>query len=147
MKLLTVAAALAIGVSYSVGSAAQDKKSDAKKTEDRKTEALLRVLESTMNVKDFQNPMTFKEFLGVLADKLAATKKVVPIRVDLKAFAEKKINAERIYSASISPQYPVKEMPLGLLLQLAVNQLPGEACWVAKAGEVVITTKKAGGKK
>src|SRR2546421_12252094 len=49
---------------------------------------IAKALAEKVDMKDFLNQMTLKEFIGLLYEKLAAKNKEVPILVDWNAFKE-----------------------------------------------------------
>src|SRR5205823_5369633 len=45
--------------------------------------ALIKLMEEPLDMKDFQNPMTLKEALGLLSHKFAAKGKELPVLIDV----------------------------------------------------------------
>jgi hypothetical protein len=77
---------VALGVLGSPSARAQEKKAQGKVIDDPERRALLRALDSSLDIRNFLNPMTFSEFMGVLKDELARGGTKMSIVVDAKAF-------------------------------------------------------------
>jgi uncharacterized protein (TIGR03067 family) len=129
------------------------------------TSQLLQVLALEVEVKDFRGPMTFKEFLGVLQEAVAAKGKVLPVVVDLKAFREDDPAAANIYDTQITFQPgPLQKRSVSDMLHAALGMFNvgapvllrrgttteiaarGEPALVLREGDVVITTRSAANK-
>jgi hypothetical protein len=122
------------------GQADKDAKADAKKTKD-----VLGLLRMEFDTGDFQNPMTFKDFLELLRDKLAARKETLPIIVDARAFKEE---ADfDVYDAQVRLVAPPGRMSVGNILRAAFKAIPGsEPTLLLRRGQIEITTRAAAGK-
>jgi len=105
---------------------------------------ILRVLESSLDMKDFQNPMTLKEVLGLLYEHTANSGLLgrkdsgLPVLVNQQAFKDLNPEAGDIYESPIKfPPYP-KKMPVAMALQIALSQVqhPAEATYVIKRGAI-----------
>src|SRR5437773_10658073 len=106
-RLLVVAAFAVIALDQVRPAMGQDKKS-AKKAADPKEEALRRTLDLSVKARDFETPMTCKEFMDLLKEKVAATGQTLPIVIEEQAFAEKKIGLVDVLNSQIRP-LPVTE--------------------------------------
>jgi len=114
-------------------------KSDVKKTKD-----VLRVLRIDLETRDFENPMTFRDFLGLIRDKLAAKQETLPILVDARAFKE---DGLEIYDAQVRLTAAPGQMSVGNIFRAAFSELGGpEATLLLRRGLVEITTRAAAGK-
>ena len=91
--------------------------------EEAETRQLLRLLQETIDLKDFQNPMTFKELLGLLVVKYQAKGKELPILLNYEAFKKVTPGADDLYERAIRlPTAPIR-MPLATVLRVALGQL------------------------
>jgi hypothetical protein len=93
-------------------------------------------------MKDFQNPMTLKEALGLFYEKTADAGLLgrgvgLPILVNQQAFKDLNPEAGDIYESPVKfPPYP-KRMTLALALRIALSQVQsGEATFLIKRGAV-----------
>lgn len=102
-----------------------------------------------IELRDFLNPMSFKEFLGLLQDKLPAKQKV-PLFIDWKAFAEDFPDAyggvEGLYSSQIKPLAVTEskdaKTTLARILDLGLGQLPTDTAYVIRGNAIDITTRQ-----
>lgn len=104
--------------------------------------ALSRMLQEVIDMKDFQNPgMTLKEALGLFYEKFAAKGKELPILVDSRAFLDESPDAGDIYESPVKfPPYP-KTMAMATALQLALSQVQtGNATYLIRRSFIEITT-------
>jgi hypothetical protein len=99
---------------------------------------LIRTMQSAIEMKDFQNPMTLKEVTGLFYEKFAARGIELPILVNLKSFAATDANANDIYEGVVKfPPYP-RTMTLAKALRLALDQLPVETTFLVRQGHIEI---------
>lgn len=103
--------------------------------------ALSAFLETTLEMKDFQQPMSFKEFLGHLKVKLAPKGEDLPIFVNTEAFKEENPDAPAVFDTQIQfPPFP-KKMKVAAALSVALRRFnPPNATLVLRDGFVEITT-------
>src|SRR5262245_47321891 len=135
--------ALALGWSGAGGQADKDTKSDAK-SDVKKTKDVLRVLRIDLETTDLKNPMTFKEFLELIRDKLAARQETLPILVDTRAFKDEGFD---IYEGQVRLTAAPGQMSVGNILRAGFSELGGpEATLLLRRGLVEITTRAAAGK-
>jgi hypothetical protein len=88
---------------------------------------ILARLSDTIDMKDMQAPMTLKEALALIQDKLNAKYKgddVLPILVNLEAFkSEPTDSGEQIYEMQVKfPQFP-RRMSVATALKVALSQV------------------------
>ncbi len=109
---------------------------------------IIRVLNSPLDMREFRNPMTLNEALGLIYEHVATAgalgKKVgLPILVDQKGFKDVDPEAPDIYESQVKfPPYP-KTMTVATALNHALSQVPtGEATYVIRRGMIVITSAK-----
>lgn len=109
---------------------------------------IIRALQTPLDMKDFQNPMTLKEALGLLHEKIEELgvlgKNVgLPIFIDQGAFQDDHPEAPDIYESQVKfPPYP-KKMTVASALQHALGQVPtGNATYVVRRGTITILTVK-----
>jgi hypothetical protein len=111
-----------------------------------KLRSLRTALNDTMEMRDFQAPMTLKEALQLIQDKLIARYKdedVLPILVDAAAFKADDEDSGDIYDAQVKfPPYP-RRMTVGMALRVILSQVPTRtATFILRNGVVEITTEK-----
>ena len=153
-------------------SIAQPRKDDETKTRDAKTAAkiarLMQALALQIDTKDFQAPMTLKETLVLIRDKVNATNKerdALPILIDTEAFKAEMPDAPAIYDTPVkfaldSP----RKLSVYSMIRMALIRIPlgeptrvvrdgvievvarGEPTVTVRDGGVVITTKLAANK-
>src|SRR5262249_3304583 len=86
-----------------------------------------KLLDETIDMKDFQQPMTLKEALGLMQDKLNVKYKdedTLPILVDDQAFKEENPDAPDIYDTQVKfPPFP-RRMSVAPELRLTLRKLP-----------------------
>jgi hypothetical protein len=106
---------------------------------------LLAKLNDTMDMKDFQAPMTLKEALNLIQEKLQAKYKdadALPILVNLEAFkGEPTDSGEQIYETQIKfPSFP-RRMSVATALKVVLSQVVAtKATFLARDHYVEITT-------
>ena len=104
---------------------------------------IIRVLQRPMDMKDFQNPMTLKETLGLLYEKMQTQGVELPFLIDQKAFTVGNAEVGDIYETPVKfPPYP-KRMSLASMLEIALSRIPsGDATYVIRRGTITITPAK-----
>jgi len=108
-----------------------------------KTEAdtLSVLLQETVEMKDFQEPLSFKQFLGRLHEKLAPKGKELPISVDVNAFKEENPEGPSVWDMQIQFSPFPRKQKLAVVLRRALQQLaPHSATFVLREGVIEITT-------
>src|SRR5207253_9549329 len=112
--------------------AAPNGKADAQqRTVEARLRSMLDRLDAPLDVKDFLNPMTFKEFIALTYAKLAERRKDVPILVDAVAFMaddpDHFPNPEALFNSQIKPLIPQEmkniKLTTAMTLRLALAQL------------------------
>jgi hypothetical protein len=98
-----------------------------------------------MDMKDFQQPMSLKEALGLLYEQLNADGKEWPILVDADAFREEYPDDPDIYETQVRiPPFP-RKMSIGQVLRLALSKVPrNNATFFVYPDRIEITTLKRG---
>ncbi|MBI3410031.1 MAG: VWA domain-containing protein [Planctomycetes bacterium] len=100
-------------------------------------------LSEKVEMKDFLNPMTLKEALGLLYEKFQAKNMELPILIDSAAFKEENPDAPDIYEASVKFQPFPKWMPAATFLRLALSQVPtNNATYLIRRNFIEITTNE-----
>ncbi|MCI0684856.1 MAG: hypothetical protein L0Y71_22390 [Gemmataceae bacterium] len=109
---------------------------------------LLRVLQAPLDMKDFQQPMTLKEALGLFYEKTADSGLLgrgvgLPALVNQQAFRDIAPEAGDIYETPVKfPPYP-RRMPMAVALQIALSQVQsGEATFLIKRGALELVPVK-----
>ncbi len=125
-----VLTALFIGDGLVVRATAQGKKDAGRPTPADVLDTL------QIDMKEFQQPMTLREALGLVNEKIAGQVPDFPTLVDVKAFE----NGAGVYDTQI--KFPVfNRLALGQVLDLLVNQLPGhDATYRVRKHWIEITT-------
>ena len=105
-------------------------------------------LDEQIDMKEFQQPMTLKEALGLIQDKVNAKFKgddVLPILIDAEAFKEENPDAPDIYDAQVKfPPFP-RRMKAVEALKLALLRIPTKnAAFLLRGqfGFIEVTTVK-----
>jgi hypothetical protein len=107
----------------------------------RETEALMRLLDEPIQVKDLKEPAAY---FAAVEEWAQARGKELPIFVDVKAFQEE--SSQALFRGEIPPPKLLgvpRRMRVGDLLQLMVAQLDEESTLLIRKNRVEITTKKA----
>jgi hypothetical protein len=107
------------------------------------TATLLRMLEETIDTKDFGNPMALKELMGLLYEKFAAKGKELPILINEAAIKKVGGTAEDWEAKPVRlPVYP-KRLSVALVLRIALGQIETfEATYLLRQGGVEILPAK-----
>jgi hypothetical protein len=102
------------------------------------------LLDLEIDMKDFQQPMSLKEALGLLYEKLNADGKEFPIIVDTAAFKREDLEAPDVYETRVQfPPFP-RKMTVGAALQWALKGVAGgNATFNVKGSGIEITTFKS----
>jgi hypothetical protein len=106
----------------------------------RQTEALIRLLDEPVNLKDLKEGATFSS----LEEWAEARGTELPIFIDVKAFQEE--SSQALFRGEVPPPKLLglpRRMRLGDLLQLIVAQFEEESTLLIRKNRVEITTKKA----
>ena len=107
--------------------------------------SLSRLLDEVIDMKDFRNPMTLQEALGLFYEKFQAKGegKELPILVDQQAFKDENLEAPDILETQVKfPLYP-KKMALATALKLALSQVQtGNATYLIRRSFIEITTNE-----
>jgi tetratricopeptide (TPR) repeat protein len=102
---------------------------------------IARLMDMVIDMKDFQAPMTLKEVLGLLYDKLNADGRELPIIVDADAFKEANPDAPDVYETQVKfPPVP-RKMSIKTALRLALAKVPTDnATYLIRRDYLEITT-------
>lgn len=105
---------------------------------------LLASLAEPIETKDLATPMTLKDMLGLLYEKMAGSGIELPIVVDSNAFREEAADAPDPLEAQVNLPTVPRTMSLEKALRHAVNQLPtNNGAIVVREGYVEVTTQGA----
>jgi hypothetical protein len=129
---------VAFGVICGVNLEASAQKNSSPRT--RETEALMRLLEEPVNLKDLKEGASFSS----LEEWAQARGKELTIFIDIKAFQEE--SSQALFRGEIPPPKLLglpRRMRVGDLLQLLVAQFEEESTLLIRKNRVEITTKKA----
>ena len=91
------------------------------------------LLTDVLDVRDFQAPMTLKEALVLLQDKLTAKYKdedVLPILVDAEAFKDEE--TPDIYEVQVKFAPFPRRMPVATILRVLLSQVPARNAWLGR---------------
>jgi hypothetical protein len=105
----------------------------------------LKLLQEVIDMKDFQVPMTLKEALGLLQDKLNAKygEDALPILVDEEAFKGADPNATVFDTQVKFPPFP-RRMTIAVALRVALSRIESaEATFLLRNGVIEVTTLHA----
>lgn len=98
-------------------------------------------LATPIDLKDFNQPMTLKEGLALLHEKLTAKKKGVVFAVDQDGFKGENPDAPDIFETRVQLKAAKKPLPAGKLLAQMLAEVPTKnATFVVREGYVDITT-------
>jgi hypothetical protein len=139
-----------------VGQKARGKAQDGAKPAD-----LAKILAIEIDTKDFQAAMSFKEFRGLLVEKLAGLGKPVQIFVNTQAFKEDDPTLPSVYDCQILFREEPKKMSVHSALRTALSMFAvgeltqiqrggvteviakGEPTFIIRDGRIEITTRRA----
>jgi hypothetical protein len=115
----------------------------------REHNRIVQLLDEVISMKDFQNPMTLKEAMGLLMENLAQNGKDLPTWVDVHSFRAEDPE-QPVYDTQIQfSAYPrqmsarqVLERILGAVEPPKNHKGNGHAAFLVRDGTVVITTAK-----
>jgi RNA polymerase sigma factor (sigma-70 family) len=115
-------------------------------TEDRikvTSRELIAHLQEVIDSKDFQNPMTLKEALGLIYEKMATRGKELPILIDVNAFNEENPKGNDVYDTQVLfPPFP-KTLTVATMLKTCIARITSaKAELVLRATHIEITTEK-----
>jgi tetratricopeptide (TPR) repeat protein len=107
----------------------------------KEANAIKKLLEEEVDMKDFQQPMSLKEALGLLMEKFEIKNKSLPIMVDQGAFKEENPEGAGIYDTQVSFQPFPKKMRLATVLRLMLSKTdPPNATYLIRRNFLEITT-------
>lgn len=127
---------------------AQDKKKGKKapaaaESAQSASREVLRVLDETIETKDFQNPMRFSEGIALLSDKLAARGKDLSIQVNEAAFKEENPDATDIMETPIQFRPFPRVMRVRAALEFMLEQVATRnAAFLIRKDGIEITTQR-----
>src|SRR5262249_41386313 len=103
-----------------------------------------KLLEESIDMKDFQAPMSLKEALGLIQDKLNARYKeedVLPILIDAEAFKDDNQEAPDVYETPVKfPPFP-RKMSIATALRIALSKVAtGNATYMIRGNFIEVTT-------
>lgn len=102
---------------------------------------VLKWLDEPMDTKVFQQPMTLKEFLGLMMEDSEKKMKLVSILVDTEAFKQEHPEAPSIYDTPVQ-FIGSHKLPVRTVLDSALSKVsPPDVTFVVRQGRVWITTK------
>ncbi len=101
--------------------------------------AMVKVLSSPVDMKDFRQPMNLKETLSLVYEKLAARGIDLPILVDRQAFLEEDPDIN-IWDVPIRFGPRPAEMTVGQFFEATVAQIPKDAIYLFRMDYLEITT-------
>jgi hypothetical protein len=103
---------------------------------------ILITLQDRMELKDFQEPMTLREFLGRLYDLMGRRGKELPIIVDSGIFRAVNPDAEDVNDTPVQFDKFPKSMTIASALSIAVEKIKAaEGVFLVRNGQVEITTR------
>jgi hypothetical protein len=106
------------------------------------TAQIVRMMQETVDMQEFQQPMTLKEALGLFYEKFLNKGKELPILIDQRSFKVAEPDAPDIYETQVKfPPYP-KQMPFVTAFKIALSQVPFEATFLVRAGRIDIIAAK-----
>jgi hypothetical protein len=98
-------------------------------------------LGTLIETADFQKPMTFKEALFLLHEKLAAKQKAVGFGVAHGAFKDEDPTAPDIFESQMKLKFQQNELTASTVLNRMLAEIPTKnAAFVVRDGYVEITT-------
>lgn len=105
------------------------------------SDAIGKLLETPIETKAFQEPMTLEKFLERMQQKLPAKAKTLRFVIDTQAFKEDEPATSPVTNTQVKlPPFP-KRMSLATVLRLAASKIPsGNATYWVRRGQIVITT-------
>lgn len=110
----------------------------------RRAEFLRVVIEEQIETKDFTNPMTLKDVLGLLYEHIAHKGIEVPILVDTAAFKTESPDAADPYEANVNLPPVPRTLTVEKALCLILAKLPTQnATFVVNDRFVEVTTQRA----
>jgi hypothetical protein len=122
---------------------------------------LAKILAIEIDVKDFRQAMSFKEFVVVLKQKVDARGKSLPLFVDARAFREDDPAAASLWDNQVQFRPDSAKMSVHVALRTALSMFPvgeptpiqrggvteviakGEPTFIIRDGRIEITTKRA----
>jgi hypothetical protein len=131
---------VAIGDGVVARGAAQKKQGGAQPPEVNEP-TVTDLLEEPLEMKYFQLPMTLKEALGLIYERLATKGKELPILIDTEAFKGTFPEGTDLYDTPVKfPPFP-RKMSVAQVLNLVLSKIPsGNATYLARQDHIEITT-------
>ena len=108
---------------------------------------IIRALQRPLDMREFQNPMTLKETLGLIYEHVKIQGVLgkdigLPIIVNQQSFVDAVPEAGDIYESQVKfPPYP-KTMTVAAALQIALSQAGEGATYIVRRGWVEIVSSK-----
>jgi len=140
--IVCLTALLALGIAFGIGQSGENQKVAKAVTTGQVLETLRLVLPDT---EGFQNPITLKEFMALLQEKLAAYNATVPFVIDVRAFREETPDAPPIEESQVKLP-SLRKLPLATILKLALDQLPVPTAYLVRAGRIDVVPQEAASK-
>lgn len=108
------------------------------------TAHLVRMMQETLDMRDFQAPMTLKEAISLFYDKFQERGKELAILIDQQSFKAADPQAPDLYETQVKfPPYP-KQMPMITALKIALSQVPTvETTFLVRHGRVDLIAARA----
>jgi len=103
---------------------------------------IVRLLDELVEMKDFQNPMSLKEAIGLLMEKCAGKGKDMPIHVDVASFRGKDPDGADLYATQVSFMPYPRQLPLSHVLETMLSKVKCPTTFLIRNGMVVVTTAK-----
>jgi hypothetical protein len=102
------------------------------------TTQLIRFMQETFDMKEFQQPMTLKEALAMFYEGFQRKGKEVPILIDQASFKDANPDAPDLYESGVKfPVYP-RQMSFAAALRIALSQAHTPATFLVRAGRIDI---------
>jgi hypothetical protein len=104
---------------------------------------VIKLLDEPMEVKDFTVPMTLKDAVGLLYEKLGAKGKELPIVVNRAAFREEDDeNSFDPNDASVALRPIPRVLSVGAMLRTMLAQMPQKSTFLIREGHIVMVPEK-----
>jgi hypothetical protein len=101
------------------------------------------LLDEVIDMKEFQQPMTFKEVLALLVSKVKDAGKELNIVVNVDAFRDENPDAPDIYDTAVRFPSAPKRMAVGNALRYALSRVPtANATFLVRVNYLEVTTLK-----
>src|SRR5262245_42707336 len=101
---------------------------------------IMQMLQETLDMKQFQDAMTFKDFLGLISDAMLRKGKELNIQVDVAAFRDEM--DMMFLQQQLQFEFLPRSVKAGVLLKRALDLLPNRpAAFLIRNGQLEITTR------